>query len=202
MFDRSFMAFFEKYKFIISFENARCEDYVTEKVFRTIHMGSVPVYLGAPNLRDWLPDGKSVLMVDDFESPEALAKHIKWLDANPAEYDKLLEFKKKNFTSTNTKLIETLANREWGINTIRKMNFVTGFECHVCDQIHRNRARVREGKPPVQHRATMEHYGCPKPVKFPFADATGSESWERLNWEWDYDHGRKQADILKSKLGL
>ena len=201
MFDKAYLAFFEKYKFILSFENARCDDYMTEKIFRTLHMGSVPIYLGAPNLREWLPDKKSVIMVDDFESPEALAKHIKHLDANPAEYDKLLQFKTTNFTTSNKKLKETLENRQWGINTIRKMNFVTGFECHVCDQIHRNRIRVsEEGKPPLQHRATLEHYGCPKPTRFPFPDLKGAESWERSNWKWDYENGRKQAAKLKSKL--
>ena len=101
----------------------------------------------------------------------------------------------------NKKLEDTLANRQWGVNTMRKMNFITGFECHVCDQIHRNRKRVRdEGKPPVQHRATREHYGCPKPTRFPFPDIEGSNSWERNNWEWDYENGRKMADKLKLKL--
>ena len=58
-----------------------------------MHMGVVPVYLGASNLREWLPDPSSVIMVDDFDSPESLAKHIEYLDANPSEYDKLLKYK-------------------------------------------------------------------------------------------------------------
>lgn len=37
----------KNYKFTIAFENAISEDYVTEKFFDPLTMGSVPVYLGA-----------------------------------------------------------------------------------------------------------------------------------------------------------
>ncbi|XP_066928924.1 alpha-(1,3)-fucosyltransferase 10-like [Clytia hemisphaerica] len=199
MFDKAYLKFFEKYKFIISFENARCNDYMTEKIFRTIHMGSVPIYLGASNLREWLPDPKSVIMVEDFKSPKDLAEHIKYLDENSSEYEKLLEYKTKG--NDNKKLEKVLEERQWGVDTGRKMNMVTGFECHVCDQIHRNRNRQKAGEPILQYRATLEHYGCPKPTQFPFPDVPGSQDWERKNWLWDYDGGKEQAIKMKRKMG-
>ena len=41
-----------RYKFTFAFENAISRDYVTEKFFDPLLAGSVPVYLGAPNVRN------------------------------------------------------------------------------------------------------------------------------------------------------
>ena len=43
------------YKFTLAFENAIGEDYVTEKFFDPLVAGSVPVYLGAPNVEALAP---------------------------------------------------------------------------------------------------------------------------------------------------
>ena len=42
-------------KFTLAFENARFDDYVTEKIFDAMAAGSVPVYSGAPNITDYVP---------------------------------------------------------------------------------------------------------------------------------------------------
>ncbi|CAH1407504.1 unnamed protein product [Nezara viridula] len=39
------------YKFSISFENAVCEDYITEKLWRPLIAGSIPIYLGSPSIK-------------------------------------------------------------------------------------------------------------------------------------------------------
>jgi len=52
------------YKFYLAFENSRATDYVTEKVFRALATGTVPVYLGASNVRDLMPDNLAVISVD------------------------------------------------------------------------------------------------------------------------------------------
>lgn len=44
--------FIAKYKFSLSFENAECEDYITEKLWRPLIAGSVPIYIGSPSVRD------------------------------------------------------------------------------------------------------------------------------------------------------
>lgn len=198
MFDKGYLEFIGRYKFIISFENARCNDYMTEKIFRTMHVGAVPIYMGASNLREWLPDPHSVVMVDDFDSPEQLAKHIQYLDDNNNEYKKLLQYKKTEIK--NMKLKTTLEKRKWGINTSRKLNYITALECYVCDQLHNNRIRQTEGKTPQISIASQEHYGCPKPVLFPFPSTPGTEDWERKMWLWEYDEGKKKAINLKNKV--
>ena len=40
-----------KYKFTLSLENAHCNDYVTEKVWRPLMLGSVPVISGSAKIR-------------------------------------------------------------------------------------------------------------------------------------------------------
>lgn len=39
-----------RYKFIIAYENSICDDYITEKFWRAITTGVIPIYFGAPNI--------------------------------------------------------------------------------------------------------------------------------------------------------
>ena len=43
--------FLGRYKFIIAYENGVCEDYITEKFWRPLLVGSVPIYYGSPTIR-------------------------------------------------------------------------------------------------------------------------------------------------------
>lgn len=45
-----FLHFVAQYKFTIAFENAVCEDYITEKLWRPLTVGSIPIYLGSPSI--------------------------------------------------------------------------------------------------------------------------------------------------------
>ena len=130
-----FYSFISRYKFHLAFENALCSDYMTEKLFRPLHLGSVPIYKGSPRARDWMPDNKSVIMVDDFESPQKLAAYIKHLDSDDVEYEKYLQFKNNAGAIENKFLFEHMLNREWGVNDFEKLDMITGFECHVCDKL-------------------------------------------------------------------
>ena len=42
----------EGYKFVVAFENSILDDYVTEKFFEAFDSGAVPIYRGAPNIRE------------------------------------------------------------------------------------------------------------------------------------------------------
>ena len=39
-----------KYKFTFATENAVCDDYITEKFWRSFHVGSVPIVFGSPKI--------------------------------------------------------------------------------------------------------------------------------------------------------
>ena len=80
------------YMFYLAFENSKCPDYVTEKLFRVINADisdspPVPVVMG-PN-KTWYEENlprKSFIHINDFESPEKLASYLKFLSLNPTEY--------------------------------------------------------------------------------------------------------------------
>jgi len=60
---------------------------MTEKLFRPLHVGSVPIYRGSPLARDAMPDNHSLIMADDFDSPQKLAEYIHYLDSNETAYE-------------------------------------------------------------------------------------------------------------------
>lgn len=64
------------YKFTIAFENAIAKDYVTEKFFHPLIVGSIPVYLGAPNIEEFAPADHCYINVNDFSSPGELADYL------------------------------------------------------------------------------------------------------------------------------
>ena len=83
----------KKYKFYLSFENAFCDDYVTEKFWRILGLQVIPVVLGGANYSEIAPK-KSFINVNDFQSPAELAKYLLYLDANVTAYAEYFEWKK------------------------------------------------------------------------------------------------------------
>ncbi|ELU05287.1 hypothetical protein CAPTEDRAFT_81669, partial [Capitella teleta] len=79
-----------KYKFYLSFENAFCSHYVTEKFHRIIAMVDVvPVVMGAADYVNILPEG-SYIDIRDFKSPQELAKYLLVLDKNDTLYNQYI----------------------------------------------------------------------------------------------------------------
>jgi len=95
-----------KYKFTLAFENHNAIDYVTEKFFHTIAAGSVPIYMGAPNIDDFAPSPKSIIKTTDFRSPEELAQYLLYLDKHDNEYQEYLSWKTEGPQPSFLKLLE------------------------------------------------------------------------------------------------
>ena len=81
------------YAFTIAFENAVGPDYVTEKFFDPLLVGSVPVYLGTVDVADFAPTDHCYIDASDFPDPEALAKHLLALAEDPAAYAELVSWR-------------------------------------------------------------------------------------------------------------
>lgn len=86
---------FSKYKFVIAFENALAPDYVTEKFFDPLIVGSVPVYLGAPNIMDFAPGDTCFIDVTQFENPRALADFINAYYQEESLFEQFFYWKQK-----------------------------------------------------------------------------------------------------------
>lgn len=69
-----------QYKFTIAFENSIGVDYVTEKLYQPLIAGSIPVYLGAPNVNEYSPGDNAYVNVSDFKSVRELAEFMKSAD--------------------------------------------------------------------------------------------------------------------------
>ena len=82
-----------KYKFHFAFENSQEEDYVTEKFFSALVVGTVPVVIGAPNIADFAPSDNSIFVVTSLDDVEPVAKMMKALSLNETEYQKKLAWK-------------------------------------------------------------------------------------------------------------
>lgn len=48
------ISLYSQYKFIICFENSTTPGYVTEKIFNVFLSGTIPIYDGAPNIKDYI----------------------------------------------------------------------------------------------------------------------------------------------------
>lgn len=72
------------YTFAICFENSILEGWVTEKIFDCFFSGTVPVYLGAPDVDRWIPADCYVDM-RRFPSYEELRRFL--YDLSPAEIE-------------------------------------------------------------------------------------------------------------------
>ena len=76
--DHDFERLLFKYKFYLAFENAHCQDYITEKVFyNALAHGSIPIVLGASasNCERLLPP-KSFIHVESFKDLHALSHKL------------------------------------------------------------------------------------------------------------------------------
>lgn len=72
-----------RYKFTIAYENTAYPGYVTEKVIDAIVAGSVPVYLGAPDITEQLP-ATAFIDARAFSSPEAISARMEQMTESEA----------------------------------------------------------------------------------------------------------------------
>ena len=84
-----------RYKFCLAMENSIAPDYVTEKVYDGLLVGTVPIYLGAPNIDDFLPGERSIIKVTDFSGPAELARYVKALAEDENAYREYFAWREK-----------------------------------------------------------------------------------------------------------
>ncbi|GJQ77277.1 hypothetical protein Trydic_g20701 [Trypoxylus dichotomus] len=170
VYDEELMKFVAQYKFTLAIENSVCTDYITEKIWRPLIVGSVPIYLGSPTIKDWLPNKRSAILIEEFPDMKALAKYLHTLDADDKLYSEYLEHKLGSSED------ERITNKFLLDNMKMQKTSILDFECFVCNAIH--------SKIP---KSTINVYDCPTPVDHFNVENT---------WKQHWDMGRCQNKVL------
>jgi alpha-1,3-fucosyltransferase 10 len=107
------LATIARYRFTLAFENSIARDYVTEKFYDPLVAGSVPVVLGAPNVREFAPALRCYIDAADFEDPAALAAHLVATARDETAYARLVEWKRTGFSSTFASMLAAVDEEPW-----------------------------------------------------------------------------------------
>jgi len=151
-------ALWRSYKFYLAFENTRCLDYFTEKLYLAFSRGQVPVVLGGANIAEHAPSAGSYIDVRDFPSPRALAEHLRYLDGNDTAYEEMFAWHALPFEEYGVGLREAIRT---ALPTARKnggwAKSASFFVCALCEGLERWAGR---GRPAVE----VPPFQCEGPV--------------------------------------
>ncbi|XP_064116622.1 uncharacterized protein LOC135222465 [Macrobrachium nipponense] len=79
--------------FYLSLENALCDDYTSEKLWRPMEYGMVPIVYGGADYDKILPPG-SYINSQSFQNISALAKYLVYLGNNPVSYLRYFQWRR------------------------------------------------------------------------------------------------------------
>ncbi len=105
-----------KYKFYLSFENAICPDYVTEKFFNILQSDMIPIVYGGADYSSIAPQ-KSYIDARNF-TPKELAAYLLKLDSNDTLYNEFFKWKE-------------IYTAEAGVQSMARHAF-----CELCRKLH------------------------------------------------------------------
>ncbi|KAF7201565.1 4-galactosyl-N-acetylglucosaminide 3-alpha-L-fucosyltransferase 9 [Nothobranchius furzeri] len=118
--DQDYIPTMASCKFYLSFENSIHKDYITEKLYVPLSVGTVPVVLGTSrqNYENFI-QGDAFIHVDDFASAKELAEYLLLLDKNEEMYLRYFEWR-RHFK-------------------VKRAQFWAEHTCQVCDYLRRHR---------------------------------------------------------------
>lgn len=121
------------YKFYLAFENSQCQDYVTEKFWRTLNTTfAIPIVMGGADYEKVAPPN-SYLDVRNFTSPKHLAQFLIYLDAHSTEYAKYHDWRRNYAVEYQHLRAVTSTSREW----------LKPF-CSLCAALHDSKKIMRQ----------------------------------------------------------
>lgn len=123
-----------RYHFCLAFENSVAPDYVTEKMFDPLQAGTVPVYLGAPNVAEFVPEN-SYIDATSFGAPAELAAYLHHLMHTPHEYEAYFAWRAKPLPAG-------LAGRIERVNMPRMSRLAEYVHRHVAEHGGRSSGRA------------------------------------------------------------
>ncbi|XP_017859044.1 PREDICTED: alpha-(1,3)-fucosyltransferase B [Drosophila arizonae] len=182
------MRFLSPYKFMIAIENGVCEDYITEKYWRPLIAGIIPIYFGSPSIRDWEPHLNSAVYVSDFANASALAAHLHFLAENATAYDTYRSHKLNRANPiANSMLLQHLLTRRYHAEPQKaELSLFHKFECLMCEYASST----------LQSQSANEkHYSCPLPPAYAPLQQQKKPKYAS-DWRSMMNVGRCQAQLL------
>ncbi|CAF1144546.1 unnamed protein product [Rotaria magnacalcarata] len=136
------LALSNEYLFTIAIENSLNYDYVTEKLWHPLVAGSIPIYLGAPNIEDWLPC-KTTCIIDlrNFQTPKDAALYIRKVATNRTLYESYHQWR-------NEPLCKTFQNM---LNYFQNISDYS-LDCILCDMSY----QVGQGENPIEIKRKLK----------------------------------------------
>ncbi|UJR29853.1 hypothetical protein I4U23_017396 [Adineta vaga] len=117
------LALTSDYLFTIAIENSINHDYITEKLWHTFVAGSVPIYLGAPNIEDWLPCRTDCIIdLRKFATAKDAALFIKKVAMNRTLYESYHQWRNEPIREKLQKMLNYFSSMH---------NY--SLECVLCD---------------------------------------------------------------------
>jgi hypothetical protein len=99
-------AMMKKYLFTVAIENSFEHDYITEKLWQSLAVGSVPLYYGAPNVYEWLPCDDCIIDLRRFANPRAAAEYIMAVSKNATRYAEFHKWREQPVLPNLQKVID------------------------------------------------------------------------------------------------
>ena len=95
---------FNKYKFILCFENSYADGYITEKIFNCFFAKTIPIYKGDPNVKNYFTPTS---FVDAWQDPRKLVEEIKKIYLDDELYTNMVNSEKisKTYDDENYKSV-------------------------------------------------------------------------------------------------
>ena len=85
---------------------------MTEKIYDAFAAGVVPVYLGAPNIDEYIPSPSSIIKASDFKDAEELGVFLKQVAEDPAQYQSYFEWRKHSLPSKLVNMLQAAEKQD------------------------------------------------------------------------------------------
>lgn len=109
----------KNYKFSIAYENiGTLPGLITEKIFDCFSAGTIPIYIGAPNIKDYIPSS-CFIDIRDFKNYAELYEYL--TSMSESEYQQYLD-SVKDFIDTPE--YNAFTSRQYAMTIVKQMNIL------------------------------------------------------------------------------
>ena len=123
---------FHNYLFAICFENTRMDkNYITEKIWDCLNSQIVPIYAGAKNVKEYIPEDCFIDFYQ-FKSYDELADYL--IHMSKEQYEKYLYSAKKLLE--NKKVVYLFSGEKYAQDILNAVSHRTEFSMHFYDKIY------------------------------------------------------------------